>query len=200
MKKIDLRVVKTLRQIDEALLECLEAHPFRDITLGVLCEHAMINKTTFYKYYQDKYDCLDRYLDRLLREFREHLDADFVLAAPDQIDSPAYQRQFEDLSRFVYSRRREYRILWRSKTERQLFLEMMEAMEESIVQTALAHRFCDEKQRAHLELYAHLFSFHAMALFEWWFRHDELVTAEDVRGLMEGNLKRGFLTMFKRLI
>lgn len=200
MKKNDLRVVKTLRQIDEALLTCIEAHPFRDITLGMLCETAMINKTTFYKYYQDKYDCLDRYLDRLMKEFRTNLFADFVLAAPEQIDSPAYQQQFIQLSQFVYSRRREYGILWHAQTERQLFVEMMDALDESILRKALAHRAYDVRQRAHLELYARLFSFHAMSLFEWWLEHDDLVTAEDVRTLMTGNLKNGFFTTFKRLI
>ena len=200
MKKTDLRVTKTLRQIDEALLTCIENRPFRDVSLGMLCEAAMINKTTFYKYYRDKYDCLDRYLDRLMAEFRASLDAGFVLASPEQIDSLDYQKQFEDLSRYVYSRRRELRIFWRAQTERQLFIERMQALDESIIEKAEAHRSYDARQRAHLELYAHLFSFHAMSLFEWWLRHDTLVSVEDIKALMSGNLKQGFFTTFKRLL
>lgn len=43
----DLRVVKTLRQIDHSLLECLADTPFEKITVEQLCRGALINRSTF---------------------------------------------------------------------------------------------------------------------------------------------------------
>ena len=82
MNKTDLRVVKTLAQIDRALLECLEQTPLQKLTVDQLCQQAMINRSTFYKYYQDKYDLMDQYLARTLQEFRRQMDVAFVELPP----------------------------------------------------------------------------------------------------------------------
>lgn len=45
----DLRIIKTLQQIDRALLELLNELPFQKITVQLLYERALINRSTFYK-------------------------------------------------------------------------------------------------------------------------------------------------------
>ena len=86
MSKTDPRIIKTLRHIDEALLECLKENEFRKITVDMLCRKALINRSTFYKYYADKYELLNNYLDRVLSEFSEAMaTTDFILATPHTI-------------------------------------------------------------------------------------------------------------------
>ena len=68
MAKEDLRVIKTLESIDNALLESLKKLPFNKITVGTLCTKARINRTTFYKHYRDKFDLLDAMIDEALDE------------------------------------------------------------------------------------------------------------------------------------
>ena len=85
MPSTDLRVVKTLKQIDGALLSCLAEAPFEKITVDQLCRAALINRSTFYKYYTSKYDLMDRYLNRVLEGFRRQVDVAFVNASPDTI-------------------------------------------------------------------------------------------------------------------
>ena len=200
MKKTDLRVVKTLREIDEALLQNIAVRPFRDVTLGMLCETALINKTTFYRYYSDKYDCLNSYLDRLMAEFRNRLDTEFLRALPADLDKGAYRTQFLHLAQFVYSHKREYLTVWQAQLDRQLFDEMTAAMGESVLQAARAGRSYDPRQEAFLTLYARLFSVHAMSLFDWWFRNEGLVTVDDVLSLMTGNMRSGLFATFRRLL
>ena len=50
---MDLRIVKTRKGIREAFLELRRAWPLEKIKVTRLCELALINKTTFYKHYQD---------------------------------------------------------------------------------------------------------------------------------------------------
>jgi len=52
---MDLRVIKTRKRIREAFLELRAAEPLEKIKVTRLCELAVINKTTFYKHYQDIY-------------------------------------------------------------------------------------------------------------------------------------------------
>ena len=99
MSKTDPRIIKTLRHIDEALLECLKENEFRKITVDMLCRKALINRSTFYKYYADKYELLNNYLDRVLSEFSEAMaTTDFILATPSTIANQQYIDNFRKAS------------------------------------------------------------------------------------------------------
>ncbi|HLI91215.1 MAG TPA: TetR/AcrR family transcriptional regulator [Ktedonobacteraceae bacterium] len=55
-KKTDLRVRRTRMVLREALIALIEERGFDAITVGDITERAMVNRTTFYLHYQDKYD------------------------------------------------------------------------------------------------------------------------------------------------
>ena len=54
-KKMDLRVIKTKKNIRDAFLKLRAENPPEKIRVTELCKVATINKRTFYKYYQDIY-------------------------------------------------------------------------------------------------------------------------------------------------
>lgn len=58
-KKEDARITRSKRDLRNALIELLKERSFDKITVTDVCKKAMINKMTFYKYYQDKYTLLD---------------------------------------------------------------------------------------------------------------------------------------------
>ena len=198
MNKNDPRVIKTLRQIDASLLSNIAAHPFREITIAMLCSGALVNKTTFYKYYTDKYDCLNRYLDRTLAEFRAQLKVDFVLAAQEKIDDPVYQRSFQRVAEFMYERRREYLTLWHAEIGRPFYNEMCDTLYEAILSAAAGEGGASGKDWANIVLYSRLFSVHTMALFHWWFDFEDTVGLQDVLRLMTGNMAYGLFKTFKK--
>ena len=53
-EKIDLRVVKTKRNIKSAMVSLLNEKDFHDITVQDILDRALINRSTFYRYYDDK--------------------------------------------------------------------------------------------------------------------------------------------------
>lgn len=57
--KEDLRIQKTRKVLRESILALLKDRPLEKITVKDICEHAMINRMTFYKHYEDKYLLLD---------------------------------------------------------------------------------------------------------------------------------------------
>lgn len=67
-KKEDVRVIKSKRDLRNALLELLYTTPFDKITVTDICKTAMINKMTFYNHYQDKYSLLDDCVKTLAME------------------------------------------------------------------------------------------------------------------------------------
>jgi len=75
--KSDLRVTKTRRNIQDTLIRLLSQKDFESITVQNILDEALINRTTFYKYYQDKYNLADIMIEDLLMDFTTDLKARF---------------------------------------------------------------------------------------------------------------------------
>jgi len=57
--KEDLRIQKTKRDLRKALFELIKTKSIDKISVIEICDTALINRMTFYKYYEDKYMLLD---------------------------------------------------------------------------------------------------------------------------------------------
>ncbi len=61
----DLRVRRTQKLLQKALLEATSDKGFVHVTVRDITERAMVNRATFYRHYQDKYDLLAHYMKEL---------------------------------------------------------------------------------------------------------------------------------------
>jgi AcrR family transcriptional regulator len=61
----DLRVRRTRKLLHQALLELAIEKGFGDLTVRDITERAMINRSTFYRHYLDKYDLLREYIEEV---------------------------------------------------------------------------------------------------------------------------------------
>lgn len=57
-KKKDLRVVKTEKLLFTTIMELMKTKPLEEIKVSDICREAMINRSTFYAHYADKYELL----------------------------------------------------------------------------------------------------------------------------------------------
>lgn len=73
-KKNDLRVIKTRKIIFQTLLELMKEKTFEEIKVSDICSKAMINRSTFYARYEDKYELLLDFLNTLKEEFVNELN------------------------------------------------------------------------------------------------------------------------------
>ena len=93
-RKLDLRIKKTYLALHDALTQLLLEKRFDDITVNLLCERAMIRRTTFYKHFADKYE----YPAFYIRELRDGFESQL---APD-IASGHSESYFYNMSRELY--------------------------------------------------------------------------------------------------
>jgi len=56
-----------------ALETLLAARKYHDITVGMICHKAEIDRRTFYRYFENKEDVLASYFDRLFDEYTEQM-------------------------------------------------------------------------------------------------------------------------------
>jgi len=66
----DRRVMRTKRMLRQALVELIQEKEFQKITVTDVVKHADINRGTFYTYYRDVYDLLEKVENEMIEEFR----------------------------------------------------------------------------------------------------------------------------------
>ena len=77
---MDLRVLKTKKNIRDAFLELRKKYSLDEIKVNALCEKAMVNKTTFYNHYQDIYELSEELEAEVLDDFLANFkDIDMML-------------------------------------------------------------------------------------------------------------------------
>ncbi|HEY6408424.1 MAG TPA: TetR/AcrR family transcriptional regulator [Ktedonobacteraceae bacterium] len=62
----DLRVRRTQKLLREALIALIEERSFDTITVGEIAERAMVSRAAFYRYYQDKYDLVEKIFEETI--------------------------------------------------------------------------------------------------------------------------------------
>lgn len=72
---MELRIVKTRKTINDSFYELFEQKDFDKITVKDITEHAQIGRKTFYLHYIDKYDLLDRIVDKKFEALEEICEA-----------------------------------------------------------------------------------------------------------------------------
>lgn len=75
-KKEKISTRRTYLLLSRSLFALLEETPFEKLTLTQLCDHSLVPRSTFYRYFEDKYDllyyCLQTFFDSV------RLDRDVV--------------------------------------------------------------------------------------------------------------------------
>lgn len=64
-EKLDLRILKTKKNIYSTFESLMKKNSFEEIKVSDICEMAMINRSTFYAHYSDKYELLKGYIESL---------------------------------------------------------------------------------------------------------------------------------------
>ena len=74
LNKNDLRVKKTKNALYNTLMELMKTKSFEEIKVSDICNEALINRSTFYAHYNDKYELLKDAIDNLKNSLIEELN------------------------------------------------------------------------------------------------------------------------------
>ncbi len=84
MEKEDLRIVKTKKVLYESLMTLLKKQTFEDIKVSDICNNALVNRSTFYAHFNDKYDLLSNFIDDLRITLSNELNENTDTSTPKQ--------------------------------------------------------------------------------------------------------------------
>jgi AcrR family transcriptional regulator len=81
---MDLRIIKTKKSIKEAFMQLRAKNDLERIKITELCELALINKTTFYKHYQDIFALSEELEGELINTImNDFVDVDLLIRKPE---------------------------------------------------------------------------------------------------------------------
>lgn len=105
-EKSDLRYNRTERLLKAAFMEQLLVKSVEKITIKELTDRAEINRTTFYRHYEDIYDLLEAIEDEILGEILGMMQ-DFHPNREDEVTL----KYFNCFCQFIYENRLIYQVL-----------------------------------------------------------------------------------------
>lgn len=91
MYKEDLRIQKTKKSLRTALMSLLKEKEYEKITVIDICQEALINRMTFYKYYEDKNHLLEDSLETFKNGLIKKVENETTLNSIQDVATYSYR-------------------------------------------------------------------------------------------------------------
>ena len=187
---MDLRVLKTNELIRNTFLELLAQKEFTEISVKEITVKARINRSTFYKHYEDKYLLRDSIIDHMLEEFIAYMDVNFLVA--DSMTSEKHREALKRCLKYFQSEKQNYQLLWSSvMLGRNVFDEMVEAGAAYMKQCIMDHPGISPLRKERGDWYGYLRINNLLVSVRWWLRNDERVSLDEMTDQILEHMEKG---------
>ena len=179
----------TNQQLQDALLEAIEEKPFEKVTVNDIVDHIHVNRSTFYRYYEDKYELLEAIEGRLLDDIdvvRNQFDAPSLLVATD-----FHQTSQAGLA-FYQEHAKEFHALLGPNGDRSF---------EAKLEQNFANRYRQLVQdgRYELELTRLAITAMVMRILKYWLFNASRVSVEQLSTVLDALIRQGPLQYIRQL-
>lgn len=170
----DLRTLKTHNAIANALIELLDEKPFDKIQAQEIIEKALINRTTFYRYYSGKSDLAGKLIKEVKAEYQSILKQRF--------ESDNLVRFMQIIGNRLLEKRRLILALWKIKTPRHHLYDDMHALLKNAFIAHAKRIKSDDKNWTdkNWDYQAHIFATIALESHRYYFEKGEILKIPQV--------------------
>lgn len=173
----DLRVVKTKENIIYHFLELLKIYPFHKITVSMLITACKINRSTFYRNYEDKYDLLNYILDELMKEFDHAIHPEIIIADFHNINM--IKSCLLPMIEFFAQHKTLLILFYGDNTVAVCFKKMDQTMNSKFSKEIRKTFKLDKKQQDIADYYISIVTHNILESMRWWqMEHPELTQTE----------------------
>jgi len=171
----DLRVKRTHKLLQEALMELTVQKGFSAVAVSDITKYAGVNRATFYRHYADKFDLLNQYVQRVYQ----------LLEAPPEdrppqssdVNTGPLQPGLIAIFEHIHAHAKFYRVML-GKNGDPLFAEKIrQYIQERIWRSLPPER---QKNDDSIDFYLSYCSSASVGAVVWWLENDMLYTAEQM--------------------
>lgn len=160
--KTDLRVIKTRANIKNTFIELLLKKDFTDITVQNILDQALINRSTFYKHYSDKYELAEQLIDEIMKKATVFITERFSNMKDDELFSIIY-KAYE----YVCDNKKIILALWKIRTDKlHLYDDLQDLLKRCCMQYLADHNA--RKNSSLIDYYSTLYASFALTTIKWF--------------------------------
>ena len=194
---MDYRADRMNTLIVNTFFDYLETEDFSNLTVGKLSEAARINRSTFYRHFEDKYQLRDYVVDNIVSYFTTNLDVNFLNI--DICQDFQYTNILKNSLKKFFTKKRELEILWNQPLlGRNVFEEMVNAGAEKLEREILTLKNISSEKKKFADWYSKLLINNMLVTSRGWFSHSNLVTADQVSDMMKEHMISGTIPTLKK--
>lgn len=189
---MDQRANRMKTLIINTFFDCLETLDFTQITIGKISDQAMINRSTFYRYFSDKYILRDTIVADIVKDFADHMEVDFLHM---DIKNKDHTKTLEYSLSHLCTKKKELELLWNQPTlGRNVFDEMIDAGASKVENEIKNHKTISPEKKALADWYAKLLVNNYLVTVRWWFAHSDTISASQITEMMERHMISGTIS------
>ena len=189
---MDQRANRMKTLIINTFFDCLEKLDFTQITIGKISDQAMINRSTFYRYFSDKYILRDTIVNDIVKDFADHMEVDFLHM---DIKNKDHTKTLEYGLSHLCTKKRELELLWNQPTlGRNVFDEMIDAGASKVENEIKNNKTISPEKKALADWYAKLLVNNYLVTVRWWFAHSDTISASQITEMMERHMISGTIS------
>ena len=162
----DLRTQKTRTTTEDSLIRLLQCYPFQEITVRMLIEDCRINRSTFYRNYEDKYALIAQIAQRLLDEYRAVLRPEFIVE--QELDEERLQSCFRPLVRFFSENREMLSVMRARELPVDLFGDMLALYAQRLLEVLKRHYCLKEPDITMAAYFSRIIASNILTAILWW--------------------------------
>lgn len=166
--KLDLRVVKTYKLLCNSLLDLLKYTSFDKVSVKDICKKAMVNRSTFYMHFEDKYHLLTYGLKGIIEQVT---DEDFKSDKMKELAYDVFENVFA--SKFLYA---EILLKDENSNLKTIFHnQIAQDIKEKINQKSNA-----KEMSVTLTIISEFYAGGILSVISWWVKNDMSIPVEDI--------------------
>ena len=163
----DLRIRRTRKVLQQAFLDLTVEKGFATLTVRDITERAMVNRSTFYRHYLDKYDLLEQYMHELY-ELTGEQETEEQQAPAGALHLLRHIQQFADF----------YRVMLGEKGDPH-FVERFRQNTQKRFRTMFAHAVAETEPGAlPLDLKIDCIAYAGVGAIVWWLKQEQPCSPE----------------------
>ena len=189
-KKQDLRIQRTRKSLNQALITVMEKKNFQMITIQELADEAMINRVTFYLHYVDKYDLLEKCVkDNLDEIMLKHLSPVRHIRE-GVVYTEAFRSIVMDILKSVENNDRFFQVMIQSNCEG-LIKDYFIGLVQTKFLPQLGEMFSGIQSNRHVDVTIQLIVSAILGVITWWIVSEERESPEEIAAIVVDVVTKG---------
>ena len=195
--KEDLRVIKTKENIESHFIMLLNEYAFKDITVKMIVSECKINRSTFYRHYEDKYALITKITDKILKKYKKSVQPKLVTVHPQ--NTKEITQYFIPIIDFFYDYKRILIPLGKNSLYIDLFENMFDFMNHTFLKEITSFYNINQNKMMIVSYYSNVICSNVLTTMRWWHLENQELSKEEILDILVPCVTKGVFNSMKEL-